>query len=282
VRIDELLRQYLLERDLEPASAKQFLTVLTRFDLHLKRRSEADDFKSEIVNAWLTAMLNEGLSRRTVRGYGGRLLTLWRWAFDVGHVQSPPSRVKKISVPDLIPVGFTRDELERLLAEAAKLTGCFRRSKVSRPHFAVALLRVVWDSGLRAGDLRRLTRMDYAHDGLGVILQGKTGWPKTFRLSPSTMEAIEATYPPERTRIFGDAISRRRLFKWVKRIVDAAGMTGGTKKIRKGGASAVENAQPGGAMRYLGHRTPGLAARFYLDPRIVGGNPPGPPELPSG
>ena len=276
---DELLREYLLERDIEPGSAKQIQTALTRFDRHLGRAATLDDFTDRQFNAWVSAMLTEGLARRTIRAYAGRVLTLWRWAFSAGHATAGPARVKKISVPDLIPVAFTADDLKRLLAEAAKLKGHFKRSKVSRPRLAIALFRAAWDSGLRTGDLGRLTRIDYCADGLGIMLQGKTGWPVTFRLSASTMAAIDATFPPERNRIFGDAISRRRLFKWVKRIVDAAGLKGGTKKIRKGGASAVERDAPGSAMRYLGHRTPGLAARFYVDPRITGEEPPQPPEL---
>lgn len=279
MQISELLRLYLLERDLENNSARQILTVLSRFNLHVGRISETSDFRPDVVNSWIAAMLVEGLARRTIRGYRGRLMTLWRWAYDAGHVDEPPRRIKRISCPVLIPEGFTDDEARRLLTEAAKVKGVFKRSKVSRCLLLIALVRTVWDAGLRAGDLLRLTRVDFDADGRGVLVQKKTGWPVYFTLSRSTLAAIESTFPPERVRIFGDAISRRRLFRWVERLAIAAGVKGGTKKLRKGGASYVERDNPGGAMGYLGHRTPGLAAAYYVDPSIVGRNRPRPPEL---
>lgn len=70
------------------------------------------------------------------------------------------------------------------------------------------------------------------------------------------------------------------LDRWFARLVLASGIRpGGTRRIRRGGASEVEKHQPGTAGRFLGHLTPGLAARHYLDPTITNVRPVSPPEL---
>ena len=274
VNAGELLGLYARERGIGSGTLVWFQCVVARWSRFLGRESCVDDFTDAAVNAWLATLLDEGLlSRQTVRGYRRCLLMLWRFGFAEGHTDVAPRKVRAIKVPTTIPVAWSAAEVDQLVTAASKLTGCFQRS----------MILVVWDSGLRLGDVLRLKRSDFDGEGRGTLLQGKTGWPVYFRLRPATLATIAKTFGdgiPERDRIFGDALCRRGVFVGMKRLATAAGLCGGTKKIRKSGASAVERQQPGAAQRYLGHRTPGLAARFYLDPRIVGSDPPRPPELP--
>ncbi len=92
-------------------------------------------------------------------------------------------------------------------------------------------------------------------------------------LSPETIEAIEATYPPKRELIFDWPHCGKHLrTKWLQ-IVRAAGLPGGRRqglhKLRRTSASHLEAVAPGTAGRHLGHLTPGLAERHYIDPRIA-------------
>jgi hypothetical protein len=79
--------------------------------------------------------------------------------------------------------------------------------------------------------------------------------------------------------IFGGRLSRRPLFANFREIAAHAGLVGTSKKIRKSGATAVENMQPGSAKGFLGHQSHGLAYKFYVDPRKAGPNRPEPPRL---
>ena len=65
----------------------------------------------------------------------------------------------------------------------------------------------------------------------------------------------------------------------IQRLLAAINLRGGTKRLRRSGATAVESVQPGGAMGYLGHQTPGLSYAYYVDPRLLGNGSPAPPPL---
>jgi integrase len=80
---------------------------------------------------------------------------------------------------------------------------------------------------------------------------------------------VEATFPPERQRVFGDIVKRRQVLALFGRIRDMAGLKGGTRTIRKSGATAVESQQAGAAAKFLGHKSPAMAIRHYVDPRLA-------------
>lgn len=54
---------------------------------------------------------------------------------------------------------------------------------------------------------------------------------------------------------------------------------GAMQRLRRSSASEVERVTPGAAAAFLGHATPGLAERCYIDPRIAGPRPVSPTRL---
>ena len=189
-----------------------------------------------------------------------------------------PRRIRTIHCPRLMPVAWSLDEVRKVLDVSAKLQGRLQ-SGVKRPAFWTAFVQVGWHTGLRLGDLLELRRSDVADDGTLYVMQRKTRWPIMHRLPTEALAAILATYPPERERIFGDALSRRHVAGFFKLICDMAGVRSGTKMLRRSAATAIERAVPGGAMAFLGHLTPGLAAKHYIDPRHIWHDRPQPPRL---
>lgn len=276
--LDSLCGQYALERDIAPDTAKWLGYVANNYGRWLKHAATVADLADSPLNEWLAALIADGLSRRTVRGYRGAIVMLWRYAYELGSLEHLPRRLRKIKVDPLVPCAWSEDELVRLLEQAIGFAGAYRCG-VRRSTFWVALILAIWDTGLRIGDLLRLDRSQVNDDGVGTVVQRKTNWPIVFQLSPRTLALLKEVTQDDRATIFGGVICRKTVFVTFKRIATAAGLAGGTKKIRKSGATAVERATPGAAMAYLGHRTPGLAYQYYVDPRLVGEKKPMPPPL---
>ena len=276
---DQLLRSYCLSHDLQPGSVVTYQCALARWARHLGgRMPEAEDFRDAPFNEWLTAELaaTAPISRQTLRSYRRMALMLWRWGVEQGHLPHAPKSVKPIRAPLPMPRALSAADVNRLLVAAAATAGRFRRSKIPRGLFLRALILAIWDSGLRISDMLRMTWEEaYA----GAMFQQKTGWPKMFRLSAKTLEAMELIRRPDDVRPFGGIVGKDHLYGWMRRLSKAAGVKCGTKTIRKSGASAIEQLSPGMAPKYLGHRTAGMAARHYIDPRVAGLDPPRPPEL---
>lgn len=275
----ELLLQYVDSHDLDRSTVAWLTLVVGRYARFRGDTLNADDFCVIRVNAWLSAMVLEGkLSRVTIKGYRRGLLILWRWGYGNGHLAHPPFGVKPIKAPWPVPRGWNAEQVNRFIHHARQVKGCYRCG-IFRADYLVALARSKWDSGLRFGDMMRLAENDIDAKGHGALVQRKTGNPVEFRLRPSTLAAISEIRPSSRPKIFGGVVSRTKLFRLVRKVAKAAGLEGGMKRIRKGAASAVERDYPGQAGRFLGHKTPGLAEKHYLDPSIVRREPPMPPPL---
>lgn len=276
--LDFLAAKYAAQCDIAPGTAQWLRYVAANYSRFLGHPAAIADVNDGSVNAWLAAMLANGLARRTVRSYRGAMLMLWRFAIDGGLTDASPAKLRKVKVERILPLAWTERELVALLDQALSLGGRYKCG-VSRSTFWAALILVLWDTGMRIGDALRLRRDQINQDGRGCIVQGKTEWPLMFQLSPRTLAAVRELESEERLLLFGDCLSRDWVFEIFKRLATGAGLVGGTKKIRKSGATAVERATPGSAMGYLGHKSPGLAYQYYVDPRIVGEGKPMPPPL---
>jgi len=278
----ELLQAYIDSHDLDRSTISWLTLIVGRYARHRGGAIDMEDFCATRVNRWISVMVEEArLSRITIKSYRRGLLILWRWAFLEKHVTYAPLGVKPIKAALPVPRGWNAPTVNLFIRHARNVKGCYRCG-IFRADYLDALARTKWDSGLRLGDLMRLKLSDIDVDGRGAIVQKKTGNPITFRLRPSTLKAIAAIRPESRQRIFGGVVSRQKLFHLVRQVCKEAGLQGSLKSIRKGAASAVERDYPGQAGKFLGHKTPGLAEKHYIDPSIVQRESPTPPPLDDG
>lgn len=95
------------------------------------------------------------------------------------------------------------------------------------------------------------------------------------------MDAIDRCMAdqPNRCKIWPLWGSRWSFYRHYRKLVAAAGVRGTSKWLRRSSATALERICPGSAMGHLGHKTPGLAYRHYVDPRMLQCGRPLPPEL---
>lgn len=264
IPLAEYVSRYALAADLTRGSIDQLRYTVVCIDRWKGSPVLLSELSDDLANRWLSWLLESGLSRTTVRHRRGNLITLWRAAAESGLVESWPKRVKKIKVPNSLPEAWSRSQVDTLLRASADLRGEFPGG-IDRAKLVRALILTDWATGLRPCDLLALRRRDVAPDGSIAIVQQKTGWPILCRLTPEAMAAVEATFPPKRALLF--PIERRLAHFWIRRLCQAVQLPGSTKWIRRSGATAVEDEQPGSAQHYLGHRTPGLAWKCYIDPR---------------
>lgn len=274
------LRDYLEARELCQNYVYLMQIALRRFEEFLGRGATLDDLTSETINRYIDRLLERGLSKHTVHSYKQAIKRLWIDAYESHVIDRPPTRVRKIKGRREPTKAWTPDQVRRLLEVAGELKGNFQRTRINRAAFWRAFVLTAWDTGLRPCDLMRLKLSDINEEGRGAIIQEKTGSVVHITLRPATMEAIRATRPEHREFIFGGVVSNKGFYKGMKKLTKAAGTWGGLYRVRKGAASALECEHPGFAGRFLGHRTPGLAERHYLDPRIVNRDRPLPPALP--
>ena len=272
VVLADRIRPYAAARAITSAEVAQFRYAVGKFDKFLGRPATLADLQAPTVNDWLQSLEAGGLSPKTVRNNRGRILALWNDALDEGVIDNEPRRLRKVKIPRFIPVAWSPEEISRLLAAARKAPGQFLKSRVVRAKFWEAFVLVQWDTALRLGDVIALETATVDGQAVFRIVQSKTGDIVTCQLRPETVEAIAATFPPERKRVFGDVLSRNRILTGFRRLVEAAGLTtanGSTRMLRRASATAIEALHPGAAMRHLGHRTPGLAYKHYVDPRFI-------------
>lgn len=212
----------------------------------------------------------------------GDLLTLWRYAARLKLLERPdPADVIRFRQPERMPTAWQPHELTAFLEACA----VYKRYRPI-PHWDArhdrAVLLVLYETAFRISACLSLTTDNLRDDG-AIIARAET--QKTFAdearfLSPATLAALRAA-PPHAGRLFPWPYSVASFRARWKAFLRLAGLPttrrDGPQKLRRTSASWVEAAQPGSAQRHLGHRTAGLAAKHYIDPRIAG--PPKASEL---
>ena len=268
--------RYVSARRISRAATYLLRWSVREFAKYLGKQPGFSDISDNAVNIWLATMI---ASPATIAGHRSRILALWRAGWQDELIESPPRRVRVVHIPRKFPEAWGLSEMKRLLDATGNLAGNLFVSHVARRDFWRAWLLVQWDTGLRLGDMLQIRGDQLTANSL-VLTQGKTGEPLLCGLRPATVEAIGRITAPHRPRVFGDCLSRRHVFQQFRRLRLAAGLPrGGTHQIRRSGATAVEIDQPGQAGAFLGHLTPGLAHRHYIDPRLIGRHRPMPPPL---
>ncbi len=275
-----LAERYALEHDIRPSSANQHRYTIANLEKHLGRTATLDDLTDEAVNRWLAWLAGQGLAPESIRSRRRCLLTLWRSAHADDLLAMLPGRIRKVKPSHGVPVCWSQEELQRLLRVASTKTKTMQRHRAVRwCDFWTALMHLAYCSGLRMSDLLSLRCDQISDDGTVFVFQQKTGTAIQCRLPPVAMKAIRAISRPPRKRLIGDLICRQSLQKELRFLTREAGVQGSMKWFRRSGATWCEAKAPGSAMSFLGHRTPGLAYKHYVDPRYVQQEKPMPPPL---
>jgi integrase len=275
-----LVERYALEHDIRPNSLEQLQYAVQGFAAFLGHTPAKDDFSDDTVNRYLTWLPSQGLAPPTIHGRRRGLLTLWRSM--VIHGWPEPRRIKRLAPLKMLPRAWTGEQIGAILAQCDQLDGTFKNHpRISRRLFARAFVLTAYETGFRRSDLLRIRRPQITPEGTIVLVQSKTGLPHVAKVRPPTVQAIDAMGCQGRELVFGGLISVRRLSRLFDGLFRAAGMPEGSLKwLRRSGATHVEMVYPGTGWRFLGHTSPRIAQKSYLDPLQVGQQALIPPEPP--
>jgi len=232
------------------------------------------------VNIWLTSMRDSGLHPTTVKSERVTALSLWRFGIDEGLILAPIRNVLKPKIRGRIIRAFTREQCTDLVKQLKFLDLGRFPSGCPKNLWLGAWAAFVYETGARFTDAHNL-HAEALSDGGVAWVASKTSQPVVRTLTPETRALLQqlADLSPDGT-IFLWACSRRWAFANIRTVFKALGLEHGrTQWLRRSGATHVEMIKPGSARQYLGHATPGLAERHYIDATQLASIAPNPVSL---
>lgn len=207
----------------------------------------------------------------TAAGDFERLLALWRWAAQRRYVEDWPDLKCPVRRLRRAPTAWTPAQLSALAAATCLLRGTV--AGIVSSLWWRALVLVGLDTGLRAKQLLQLGWVDVDLARPAVLAQAewsKTGQDEHLGIAPDTAEALTAIMLPTRRLVFPWTQCRETYFRHWTRLLRLAGLPQSrrdkTQKLRRTcGTWAELVGGPGAGQRILGHSTPSVTARHYLD-----------------
>lgn len=161
-------------------AVEQFAAFLGRHGLPTRPR----DLRREHVEAYLAALLEQGLRPGTAANRFKSLRQFFRWLEEEGEIErSPMARIKPPTVPENPPPILRAAQLEALLKAAEGKRFAERRD--------LAILRVLVDTGLRLGELLGLRVEDVELDAQRLHVTGKGGRARTCRIGQKATAALD-------------------------------------------------------------------------------------------
>lgn len=273
--ISDVLDAYLLERNASERYRESLRRTVKRLAAYgIKNTCQ---LTTDSVQKFLAAV---PVGQTTRHNYRRETYTLWRFAFERAVTDVAP-RLRRIP-PARRPVrAWTLEQVQHLLALSERdQTFLHSKTDVRRRHVLPAWILVAWDSGLRFSDVLNLRHSDIRNGCVSVVVS-KTGCVETRRLSPACAAAIKALPRSPDGSLFRWVLNRRAAMKMWRGFLDANGVEGSSKYLRRAGATQVTaNHGPQAASAFLGH-SPGnehLARLHYIDASLAM-IPKGPPPL---
>lgn len=230
------------------------------------------------INCYLRLRLKER-STITVRNERVVLLAMWRWAYEAGIVDNAPRGIMRVKARRAPTKAWTQEQLRELLEATKAYDGQTLRSGANKGDFLRAWVLLGYECGARHGDLWRFTDEHLDGDALAWT-QGKTGDAIVRLLSPACLQACRKMLAKSKDgTILGWVCKKRQAMRHMRLFIDAAGVSGTSKWLRRSGATHVEMEKPGGGRMHLGHRSVGLFETAYADWSQLRKNTPRAPQL---
>lgn len=270
MRLEDHVVQMCLERSVTADTEANYRRSMRFYSLWLGEPATIDHLVESSVSQWLKSM--EGLrAARTILGHKRAITALWNWLDEQRLVQPyQPKRLRRIPLNKVVPEAWTLENVRRLLAGAAGLSGRLRNG-VAASDLMTAWILVGYESGLRPSDIRRLTRRSLQGDRLTCV-QNKTNVVHSCTLSAAAVAAVEKI-------AVGDELfpaSRNTIRRWEVRLFAWATQSDGFSRRRGQGLGTLRKthgtevcrvAGIEAAARSLGHVSgTQIAQSYYIAP----------------
>ena len=250
----EVARRYLGDRVSSPGHAGN----VTRIALACGKLSV------DSVNAFLRKRL-ETRSTITVRNERVVLLSLYRYAYEHRLIDEPARGVLRVKARKAPTKAWTVEQLQLAIKSTHQHDTKSLRSKALKGVWLRCWIVLGYETGARFGDLWSFRREHLDGDSIAWV-QAKTGDCITRVLTPACLDLIDAmlSRSPD-GRILGWACAKREAMRHMRAHLDACGIGGTSKFLRRSGATHCEMQCPGSGRLHLGHRSPALFEQAYAD-----------------
>ena len=216
------------------------------------------------LNAYIKRRAAERAST-TVRSERVILLTLYRWGYENKLINNAPRGVMRVKARRAPTRAWTLPQLRQLVEATGARDGRRLRSGADLGLFLRCWVLVAYESGARLGDVMAFTA-DNINGDLLAWTQSKTGDPMVRTLTPACLTAIDQMLQASPDgRILGWACGRRMALRRMRTLIDAVGIGGTGKWLRRSGATHCEMERAGAGRLHLGHRSPALFEQAYAD-----------------
>lgn len=256
-------------RSPSPNTLRLHKLSIRRFSESLHHPARLVDFTQENL-ARFCAIRRRTHPPTTVNREAAKLVAQWRSACKKGILQVWPEH-KPEREPERIPLAWTQEEINRLLASAE----AERRPVGNVPGHLwwPALLFLLWDTGERIGPMRKLLTTDLDSAGWLIVRaeyrKGRTR-DRGYQLHPQTVAALNAIRPYSKRLLLPWPYCDSYIYVRLNEILERAGLPSDRKskfhRMRKSHASHAEAAGLN-ATELLDHSSR-TVTKAYLDPRI--------------
>lgn len=277
--LEDLIADYELENELTSTYEYQLRYAKTKVEAWLGRSLMAGDLSDDLINKFLKdQQQTTSLSDRSRKNLRTSLLTIWRYAVSK-NLASPPGKIRKVKVVDKNPEAWDFSQLQGVAKAAGQLRGKLSNG-IPRNRYFPALIWFCFETGMRRGDALSF-HMSWLKGNIVSFSQHKTSRVHACRLTHETVhelhwisERLHALKDEnwETPLAFPQCITQ--LYYWMKQSRIKAGVDPNERNrsiqhLRRTGATAVESGSPHTAWKYLGHTTPSLSRKHYIDRRIA-------------
>jgi hypothetical protein len=244
----------------------------------LKLSKALGEMSAKAINAHLRVRLEE-VSSVTVANERRMALTLWRWAWEEGLIHEPPRGVMRIRATTKPVKAWTISDCCTLVKTAEKFFGRRLRNGADVGVFLQCWALLGYETGARYGDIFAWRRENFTGRAVGWVTS-KTQVVCTRLLSEKAMELVELMLEDSTDgTVLGWVCCRRYSFRMMRELIASSTKSGSGRWLRRSAATHIELQDPGKAQWFLAHKTPGLAARHYLDQSQLVGSASRPPAI---
>ena len=161
-----------------------------------KAMPEVGELSAEHLREFVASLYAKGNKPATVSNRYRALKRFFGWLRDEGErTDNPLDRIKAPRIPDQVLAHYDAAEVEALLG------ACDRGYNGTRDR---AIVLVLYDTGLRAGDLMGITLQDLNMTQGTVLVRGKFGKERVVSLGSRTALAINRFLRARQRRGYGD------------------------------------------------------------------------------
>ncbi|MHA1568615.1 MAG: site-specific tyrosine recombinase XerD [Alphaproteobacteria bacterium] len=200
--VESFLEMLAAERGCSANTLDAYRRDLANFDsFALGQGRRVADADSDSIRAYLTALSHAGLSARTAARHLSALRQFHRFLVAEGVRDDDPTAT--IDSPRLgrpLPKVLSEDEVERLLAAARKRDGADGRR-------LVALLELLYATGLRVSELVSLPMASWSRDRALIMVRGKGGRERLVPLNDPARAALDAYLAARHAHLGKDGVS---------------------------------------------------------------------------